>query len=119
METLTIAAIVTFTLSGALQKLGEQGLEGTQKLLGQLIKQKFPTIWQQITGNNNEQEALPEVIQSMREAIESDEEIKATAEKLAQENQSNQEVINITNNFIKNAGVVNQGIMNNNKFNFD
>ena len=112
METLTIATIATIFLSGALQRLGEQGLEGTQKRLGQLIKRKFPTIWQIIIDTNSEQEPLPEVIQSVAEIIESDKEIKVTAEKLVEENKSNQEVINI----IENAKIVNQGTMNHNTF---
>ena len=115
MDPFTIAGIATVVLSGALAKIGENELEGSQKQLSKLLKQKSPDTWNKIASAGDDQQALPEVIEVMSSVIEEDEDIKKVAEEVAQENQSKPEIINI----MENVGMVVQGgTVNNPTFNF-
>lgn len=103
MEPLTLlATIVTITITGALTRVGEIVLDGTIDKFKRLIEREHPDTLQQLQAAASNPAALPETIEVMATLIENDAEVKAIAEKVAQENNKNPQVIK----YMKNVGFI-------------
>lgn len=101
MDPLTLtalASIVTIVMTGALTRVGEIGLDGTIAQFKRLIQSKSPETLLKLQGATDNPKTLPETIKVMATLIENDTEVKAVAEKVAQENQSKPSVINMMRN---------------------
>lgn len=95
MEPLTLATAVTIILTGALTRVGELTLDGSIEQLRKLITVKSPNTLKKLQAAHQNSKLLPETIAVMATLLEEDREIKAVAEKVAEENESNPYVINM------------------------
>lgn len=94
MDPLTLAGIGTIVLTGALARVGEMALDGTIAQFKRLIETKYPDIFRKLEAATSNPDILPETIDVMATLINDDAEIKAIAEQVAKENESNPYVIN-------------------------
>ncbi len=94
MELLTIAGIGTIILTAALTRGTEMTLEGGIDQLTKIVQRKSPNTFKQLEAAAENPQALPETVEMMAKLIEEDEEVKQVAEKVAEENKNNPNVMN-------------------------
>jgi pyruvate-formate lyase-activating enzyme len=94
MELLTLAGIGTIILTAALTRGTEMTLEGGIDQLKKIVQRKSPNTFKQLEAAAENSQVLPETVKIMATLIEEDEEVKAVAEKVADENKNNPNVMN-------------------------
>jgi hypothetical protein len=94
MEPLTLLATgVTIILTGALARVGELSLDGAIAQLKNLIAAKSPDTLKRLEGADQNEAISSETIEIIATLIEDDPQIRAVAEQVTKENETNPYVI--------------------------
>jgi hypothetical protein len=94
MELLTLAGIGTIILTAALSHGTEMILDEGTDQLKKIVKRKSPETFKQLEAAAENPQVLPETVEMMATLIEEDEEVKEVAEKVAEENKNNADIMN-------------------------